>query len=319
MRSLLAAPAAFIDPASGAPAFGSYIGALPPIDLGAGAAERLFKRKKWFYVGIAGGDVWLSMAVVRTGYATSAFAFVFDRATGRMLVDRAVIGPLRAAEIVDDAHAAGVIARFDAGKTSVTIERRGHAWEVGARFDGLELDARLDDSTSVISAIAPLASGPSATEKRALMKVRGQLVCGGRRLMLDGALGGYDYTQGLMPRRTRWRWAFGMGRAKDGAPIGFNLVEGFVGEAECAAFRNGVFPLGEPRFEMGEHVWRLRGEGIDLVFDVGAVHAQRTNMLVVRSRFVQPAGHFRGTVRIGDRDVELDGVPGVVEDQDVVW
>jgi hypothetical protein len=49
------------------------------------------------------------------------------------------------------------------------------------------------------------------------------------------------------------------------------------------------------------------------------VHEQRTNLLLVRSRFLQPAGAFHGTVRIGDRDVELDGVPGVVEDQDVLW
>ena len=58
---------------------------------------------------------------------------------------------------------------------------------------------------------------------------------------------------------------------------------------------------------------------MDLTFGVGAVHAQHTNLLLVRSRFLQPAGTFSGTMRIDGRDVELDGVPGVVEDQDVIW
>jgi hypothetical protein len=150
------------------------------------------------------------------------------------------------------------------------------------------------------------------------------VVVAGRRFSVDGGLGGYDYTNGAMPRHTRWRWAFAMGRARDGEPIAFNVVEGFVGEAECAAFARGrVLPLHEPRFEFdvreSSAPWKLRADGMDLVFDVGAVHAQHTNLLFVRSRFLQPVGTFRGTIRVGDREVELDGVPGVVEDQDVLW
>ncbi len=115
-----------------------------------------------------------------------------------------------------------------------------------------------------------------------------------------------------------------MGRTNGGEPIGFNFVEGFVGVAECAAFFGGqVHPLGEPRFDFEparpERPWTLRADGIDLTFDVGAVHAQNTNLGLVRSRFLQPVGTFRGTIRIGDRHVDLDGVPGVVEDQDVLW
>lgn len=327
VRTLLPAPRAFVDPATGGPAFGSYVGPLPPIALGSALVDRAFRRKKWFFVAVAADEVWISLAVVRMGYATNAFAYVFDRDARRMLVDRTVVGPPRAAEIGDDAHASGALATFGFGRSSVLLERRGQTCELRARFADLDIDVTFDDASAPppIAAIARL--GPSlasATEKRALAKARGRVVVCSRRISLDGAVAGYDYTHGLMPRNTRWRWAFAMGRAKDGELIAFNAVQGFVGEAECAAFRaGGTFPIAEPRFDFDvehpERPWRLVGQGMDLELDVGAVHEQRTNLVVVRSRFLQPVGAFRGTLRVDGRDVELDGVPGVVEDQDVVW
>ncbi|MBX3204167.1 MAG: DUF2804 domain-containing protein [Labilithrix sp.] len=333
MRTLSPAPSAFVDPETRAPAFGSYAGPLPPIDLGRALVDRALRRKKWVYVALASDEVWVSLAVVRMGYATSAFGFAFDLRSRRMLADATVVAPPRAAEIADDAHAAGVLARFGFGRTSIAIERRPargattEVCELRARFAGLDIDVAIDEAAAPpsISAIAEL--GPSlvsATEKRALATAHGSVVAGGRRFSLDGAMAAYDYTHGLMPRHTRWRWAFAMGRAKDGAPVAFNFVQGFVGEAECAAFRtDGVFPIREPHFDFDvarpEAPWRLVGDGTDLTFDVGGVHAQRTNLVVVRSRFLQPVGTFRGTLRVDGRDVELDGVPGVVEDQDVLW
>ena len=327
MRNLAPAPRAFVDPATGEPAFGSYVGPLPPVVLGTALVDRALRRKKWFYVAVSSEEVWISLAVVRMGYATSAFAYVFDRLARRMLVDRTIVGPPRAAEIADDAHASGPLATFGVGRSSVALERRDRTCELRARFADLDIDLSFDED----SAPAPIAAiarvGPSlasATEKRALAKAQGRVVVSGRRIALDGALAGYDYTHGLMPRNTRWRWAFAMGHAKDGEPIAFNVVQGFVGEAECAAFRaGGTHPIAEPRFdfdvEKPERPWRLTGDGVDLVFDVGAVHEQRTNLVVVRTRFLQPAGSFRGRLRIDGHDVEVEGVPGVVEDQDVAW
>jgi hypothetical protein len=335
MRTLSPVPRAFIDPDTGAPAFGSYAGPLPRIDLGLALVDRALRRKKWCWVALASDEVWVSLAVVRLGYATSAFAFVFDLKARRMLVDRTIVGPPRAAEVGDDPHAAGVLARFGFGRTSIALERRAErstgdasqTCELRARFAELDIDVSFDESVAppAIAAIAQL--GPSlasATEKRVLAKVRGSAVVSGRRISLDGAIGGYDYTHGMMPRRTRWKWAFAMGRAKDGAPVAFNVVQGFVGEAECAAFRtNGVFPIREPEIafdvERRERPWRLVADGMDLTFDVGAVHEQHTNLVLVRSHFVQPVGTFRGTLRIDGRDVEVDGLPGVVEDQEMVW
>jgi hypothetical protein len=195
----------------------------------------------------------------------------------------------------------------------------GDVLAVHGDLGGIALDVSLDFASAPppIAAIARL--GPelaSATEKHALATVRGSVEAGGRRHDLSGALGGYDYTNGLMPRRTRWRWAFAMGRTAAGDPVGFNVTEGFVGEAECAVFTSrGVDPLGVPHFTDTGATTSIAGGGVDLRFTHAAAHAQRKNLVIVRSRFVQAVGTFRGHVG----DLEIADLCGIVEDQDVVW
>lgn len=327
-RTLTAAPASFLDPATGAPAFGSYAGSLPAVVTpGLGLVGRFARRKRWVYVAIASGDVWIALAVVRTGYAATAFAFAYDLRERRMLVDRTAMAPTFAAEVSDDPSAPGPLARFAFSGTELFLSRGAEGVLVRARVSGLDVEATLDDRSAPpgIVAIARLDGGlMNATEKRALAMVRGRARASDRELSLDGATAGWDYTHGLLPRHTRWRWAFALGTDEAGEPLALNLVSGFVGEAECAAFtRAGVHPLAEPRFDLDvsapDAPWRLVGDGVDLTFTPGAVHAQRTNLGVVRSRFLQPVGTFAGVVRVADRERRVSGLPGVVEDQDVLW
>lgn len=334
MRKLSPAPRSFVD--GGEPIFGSFEGPLPPIDLGQPLLGRVLRRKKWVWLGVATEDLWISLAVVRMGYASSAFLFAFDRSreSGRMLVDRSVIGPAHAAAVADDPHAVGVLACFERPGAHISVERRStHELAVNARLDAKKrgddalLELRLDETRAPppISAIARLAHGqPSATEKRALVTARGHARLAGRDVDLSQAIAGYDYTHGSMPRRTRWRWGFALGRTTTNEPFALNVVEGFVGEAECAAFTSeGVFALSSPKFDLDPRdptaPWRVVGDGVDLTVDIGAVHQQVNNLVVVRSRFLQPVGTYRGSVSVGGREMKLESVLGVVEDQDVVW
>ncbi len=327
-RILAAAPPSFLAAGSSEPAFGAYSGPLPAVHLpNLGLRDRVTRRKRWVYVAMVTGEVWVSVAIVRTGYAATAFAFAYDLHGQRMMLDRTVLGPTPIARVSDDFHAPGEIARFAMGKTTLALTRRGSTLDLHVRMRDFEIDAAIEEGSGPpsITAIANLGGGlVNGTEKRALLAVRGRARSGNREMLLDGGTAGYDYTHGLLPRHTKWRWAFGLGKSKAGEPFGLNLVEGFVGEAECAAFFAGaVVPLAEPRFEFDAarpmRQWRLAGEGIDLAFEPGGMHAQNTNLGLVKSRFVQPVGIFTGTVRIGDRDVYVEGLPGVVEDQDVLW
>jgi hypothetical protein len=195
---------------------------------------------------------------------------------------------------------------------------------------GFALNASLDASAAppAIGAIAAVAPGRvDATEKRALLVASGELRVRGRAVPLDGALAGYDFTSGMLARRTRWRWGFALGRSTAGQPVGLNLVEGFVGEGECAAWiGDELVPLAEGRFSFDRarpaEPWSVgTADGAaSLTMTPGAVHAERRELVVVASRFVQPCGAWSGVLRVpGRAPIEIARALGVTEDQDVTW
>ncbi|MCC6559624.1 MAG: DUF2804 domain-containing protein [Polyangiaceae bacterium] len=334
MRTLLPPPASVIDPSTGTLNAGSFRGGLPRVDLSPlepRPMRRFFSHKRWIYVAIASEQVYLGAAVVDLGYAANAFAFVYDRTEARMIADRAALGPPLLVEVSDVAgEGAHARARLPGARLRFERPRGETIMLVEIEIGDLRVFARMDcaGAPPAIGAIGRVAGGGAdTTEKRALLAVTGEASVAGRRLSLDGALGGYDYTNGLLPRRTVWRWAFALGRARTGERVGLNLVEGMTGEAECALWiGRDLFPLAEGRFSFDParplDPWRVQtADGaVDLRFTPGGMHAERKNLGLVRSRFVQPAGLCSGLIRIpGGGELALDGALGVTEDQDVVW
>ncbi|MGK4005225.1 DUF2804 family protein [Sorangium sp. So ce1036] len=339
MRSLLPPPRTVLDPATGAPRFGSYCGELPRVELAplrAGKVLSFAHRKRWIFTAIASGDLFLAGAIVHLGYVASAFFFAYDGGAGRLLVDRSHLTlPLLAA--INDRPGPGCAGRFTEplARTSLRVERPedAAAYAVSIRAPGVALRARLDAAAAPppIGAIAALAGPPEGlvqiTQKRALLAVAGEVSFGGSTRALDGGLAGIDTSYGHVPRRTAWRWAFALGRAKSGERVALNLVEGFVGEAECALWIDGeLFPLREGRFAFDaarpRSPWRVRtaDERVDLRFEPGALHTEHRDLGVVASHYVQPVGSFAGTIHVeGRAPIELERVLGVVEDQRVRW
>ena len=288
------------------------------------------------YVAIASDELLIALAVVDLGYASNAFAFALDAKALRMLAQTTSMGPPFAACV------SGAIERtasYNFLGTSVQIERPAGstALSINARMNDIEVRAEIDarGAPPAIAAIAAVESKSTSsarglvnmTEKRALLDVRGEAVIAGRRVSLDGALAGYDYTNGLLARRTQWRWAFALGRAKSGERVALNLVEGFIGDAECAAWIDGeLYPLAEGRFTFDPKsplsAWKLRTAdgGADLAFRPGGMHVDNRNYGVLASRFTQVGGVFSGKLAIEGRgELELENVLGVTEDQDMLW
>jgi hypothetical protein len=345
MRTLEAPPSSVVHPLSRALQVGSFRGGLPPVvDLGSievgglplvgGAVFRAKHEKRWIYAAIAAGDLFVGAAIIKLGYASSAFVFAFDRASGRMLEDVSMIGPPGFAK-VNGAPREGASARFASPiqKGSLTWERAAgaSAFSLAVRAGSMVIDARFDTSSAPppIGVVADLGAPRlvNATEKGALLAVTGEATIGGRTFALDGGLGGYDYTHGYLARHTAWKWAYLLGRAESGERVGLNLVEGFVGEPECALWIDGALhPLAEGRFVFDTKnplaPWQVRTEdgSVDLRFEPGGIHQEHKNLGVLTSRFVQPVGCFTGTIRIPGRDpLVLTRALGVVEDQDVLW
>lgn len=331
MHTLLPVPESIVD-SSGKPRFGSYRGSLPSIDitsLGRGPVFRLFHHKRWMYTAIASEDVLIAVAVVDLGYASNAFALALDARSMRVIADTSSLGPPFAASVSAEP---GRDASYKLPGASLRVERPSGstALSVDVCMRDVEIRARLETKGAppAIAAIAPIVGGVvNMTEKRALLGVTGSAVIAGRRVSLDGALGGYDYTNGLLARRTQWRWGFALGRARSGERVALNVTQGFVGEAECAAWIDGdLYPLAEARFTFDANSplspWRVvtADSAVDLTFRPGGMHADTRDYGVIASRFMQVAGVYSGKLAIEGRgEIQLDSVLGVTEDQDMLW
>jgi hypothetical protein len=330
MRELLPVPDTLVDPRTGKPTLGSFRGGFRRVDVSplAGPVARFFTRKRWVYVAIAKPPLLVAACVVDLGYSATAFAFAYDSEQRRLLGDVSAIG-MRAS--MSDTAQEGCDAVFRSKALDVSVRRPAGstAYHVVVRSRAFTVDAQLDSigAPPSLTAAARLSeSRISTTEKRALLATTGRLEAGGVSRDLDGGLGGYDYTHGLLPRRTRWNWAFLLGTTDRGEPIALNLVEGFMGEAECGAFTpDETVPLSEGRFAFDAKTplapWSVcTADGTtSLSFSPGAAHVEKKNLLFVRSRFIQPVGTFSGTIGLGSRRVSVAHALGVVEDQDVLW
>ena len=198
---------------------------------------------------------------------------------------------------------------------------------------GVSASLSLDASTErPLSVVAPVDGNGriNVTTKSGALPASGQVRVGPRSYRLDGGFGGFDFTHGYLARRTAWRWAFTAGRAVDGTPVSLNLVEGF-NEARDDVNENGLWlggrliPLDRARFSFDASdpmkPWQVRtlDGSVDLTFDVIGVHEEHRNLGVVKSMFVQPIGLFTGTIRVDGTTYTVENLPGVTEDQDVIW
>jgi hypothetical protein len=181
---------------------------------------------------------------------------------------------------------------------------------------------------------------PHHTHKAFALPVRWQLKCDGRQITTEGLLGP-DVSYGWPPRRTRWFWAFAQSRE-----IGFNLVEGFTGAAECALWQQGKLQaLDEGHFVLPEDVWKgpkhdprhpskaweistadqsqdqiqIGNPILHLRFAPVSQYQDRTRLGVISADFIQAYGRFQGDLILpGGARMPLD-LPGVAEFQDTQW
>lgn len=326
MRELGEAPQALAQ--AGEPRFGSFRGGLPRMDFGAipkGKLWQLLHKKRWAYGAIADDSVFVGAAVVSLGYAASALFFVLDRKARTMLVDRSMLGPGSAATFTDEGSGLRA-AKFELGRHRMIIGDDGVSIDVAGDPPSYALFRARSSGAAPIAAVVPIDGGfANATEKR-LFGGTGEVVAAGKRFVLEDASYAVDHTHGYLSRHTSWRWALGMGRGASGERVAFNLVEGFVGEAECGVWIDDeLFGCGEGVFEYDadkpESAWRIRSRcgAVDLRFSPSALHREEKDLVVIRSHFVQPAGDFDGTIDLGGRRITLSSVPGVTEHQDVLW
>jgi hypothetical protein len=282
-------------------------------------------------------------AIVGTGFLMAA-----DLRTGQVIVDSSRKFAIAS---VNDSPGDGLRASYRLPGTRYAARRAGDELTVraslgraiaslpGQSHPWVELDLLLREEGTGITAISEVEHGDdssvSVTAKTSGMLVTGQLMVhaegSSTTYSLDGGFGGYDYTKGVLPRNTVWRWAYGTGRLDDGTVLGFNIVDGFSGVGERSR-ENAVWIDGRPialdarthfDFDAGDVMrpWRITtADGtVRLRFDPVAAHNEFLDVRAVRSLFIQPLGHFSGEIDVAGRTYVIDRMPGVVEDNDILW
>jgi hypothetical protein len=151
------------------------------------------------------------------------------------------------------------------------------------------------------------------TLKRAPVHVRGRVEVDGHVFDLDGDDGFVDESAGYHARHTAWKWSAGIGRAVDGRPVAWNLVDGVHDgvASERTVWIEGT-PEEVPPQEFAPDLSRVG----DLRFNEWASRESRLNLGLMRNRYRQPFGEFGGTLPGG---IELAGGWGVMEEHDVLW
>lgn len=311
--------------AHGQPVLGRYVGVAERFNWEQLAAPharsrwwRQFHHKRWHYVVLACGEVFAAVAIVDLGWTSTAFAYAFDRRARRMLASVSRDGlPGIGAQV--GSCAAGE-SRFAVPGLRIALAGGGVTLDCAA----LRIDARFGAGAPMLLAAGVVAGGAvHATQKSGGMPLAGSLEVNGRRLALDDGVASIDYSNGLLARATAWRWASAHSRR-----LGFNLQQGYFGSQENALWLDGqLIALEAAQFSFDPasplSPWQVRtADGLlDLQFTPEGMRAQRRNLLLAASRYVQPIGTFGGTVR-----ASLDSPPipvvkllGVTEDHFSRW
>jgi hypothetical protein len=186
-------------------------------------------------------------------------------------------------------------------------------------------DVRVDLTVMEASEHSPIeVASPSGarswawTRKQAGLPARAVVELAGRRreMRLRAVI---DDSSGYHARRTAWRWTTGVGRARSGERVAWNLVRG-VHDSPGASERT-VWVDCEPR-ELGPVRFAADLSGVELAeggrlrFSRWATREHRTNLGFLRSDYRQPFGEFSGTLPGG---LELVEGFGVMEEHDATW
>ena len=182
---------------------------------------------------------------------------------------------------------------------------------VSAGAGAIELEIEEGDAVEVVS---PHGRSYIWTRKQAGIPVRGRVRVSDREWQVDGRLGFVDDSAGYHARHTTWRWSAGIGLARGGEAVAWNLVEG-VHDAPEESERT-VWVDGRPReVEPQAFAPDLSAVG-DLRCEPWCTREDHTNRLLFRSDYRQPFGAFAGTLPVG---LELESGYGVMEWHDVRW
>ena len=250
-------------------------------------------RKRWRWVGAFADNLIVFAAIVQVGPAAMTFWGIWDRERRRLWERTRRDLPGRRRDVV----------------------MRGHS--VRVRAGSIEFDLELEEGYPIECMCPNGEGGYSWTRKAAGMPVRGEVRVGRRSNSLDG-FGVTDDSAGYHQRYTSWKWSAGVGAARDGRKIAWNLVRG-INDPPVSSERT-LWVAGRP-MEPGP----VSFQGLDSIHFEDesrlnfSAETQRTHHegipLLARSDYEAPFGTFTGSLN----GLPVESALGVMEAHDAVW
>jgi hypothetical protein len=250
-------------------------------------------RKRWRWVGAFAENLIAFAAVVEVGPTSMTFWGVWDRERRRLWEGTRRALPGRRPE----------------------VEMRGRSVLVRAR--SVELDLEIGEGVPIECMCPNGEGGYTWTRKSAGARAVGELRVGRRANRLEG-LGVEDDSAGYHRRYTSWKWSAGVGTARDGRSLAWNLVTG-INDPPRASER-AIWVDGEPtepgpvEFQGLETIHFEDESRLNFTAETERVHHEGIP-LIARSDYQAPFGSFTGSLS----GLSLDGGLGVMEAHDVVW
>jgi hypothetical protein len=312
-----------------------------------GGVEKAWRRmrmKQWHYTSIATPRLFLGAVVFDAGYVALGFAYVVDRKTGhtREFSKKAPMG--RGVTIAPTStdgtsrFSAPGFGTIELGNEGATGRRRLHV-DLAA---GLQVDYEMreiaDEVEPVIAVCEPAPGRWQYTHKTYALPAGGSIRCGdwAETAALGESLAGLDWNRGYRMTETYWNWAAAAGRDSRGRTVGFTFTshrtpkEGAEARDtanDSAMWLGGrVVDLEEVRFVYDEEKillpWRIRDARglVDLEFQPLGERREDLDLKLVVSRFHQPYGTFRGTLRSPSGEVfAVNDLFGVTEQHFARW
>jgi hypothetical protein len=250
-------------------------------------------RKRWRWVGAFAENLIVFAAVVEVGPASMTFWGVWDRER-RRLWERTRRGlPGRRPEVA----------------------MRGRSVHVRAR--SIELDFEVGVGTPIECMCPNGEGGYTWTRKMVGAPATGEVRIGRRTSRLEG-LAVEDDSAGYHRRYTSWKWSAGIGTARDGRSVAWNLVSGINDPpraSERSIWVDGVPTEPGPVEFQGLETIHFEDESrLNFTAETQRVHHEGIP-LIARSDYQAPFGSFSGALS----GLPLDSALGVMEAHDVVW
>jgi hypothetical protein len=250
-------------------------------------------RKRWRWVGAFADNLIVFAAIVQVGPAAMTFWGIWDRERRRLWENTRRDFPGRRRE--------------------VSMPGRS----VRVRAGSIQFELELDEGFPIECMCSNGEGGYSWTRKEAGMPVRGEVRIGRRANELDG-LGVVDDSAGYHRRYTSWKWSAGVGAARDGRKIAWNLVTG-INDPPSSSERT-IWVAGEPMEPGPVHFQGLESIHFE---DESRLHftaeTQRTHHegipLLARSDYEAPFGRFGGSLN----GLPVESALGVMEAHDAIW